>query len=56
MKSSVSNAYASYETIEELKSVTKHVEVDEWGSFFSLVKKGYITFTDFISFLMKSLS
>ena len=51
MKSSVSNAYTSYETIEELKLVTTHVEVDEWGSFFSLVKKGIYNLYGFHQFL-----
>lgn len=51
MKSSEGNTYASYETIEELKSVTEPVEVDEWSSFFSQVKKGEYNLYGFHLFL-----
>lgn len=51
MKQSVSNVYTIYENIEELKSLTEHVEVDEWGSFFSQVKKGEYNLYGFHQFL-----
>lgn len=51
MKQSVSNVYTIYETIEELKSVTEPVEVDDWSSFFSQVKKGEYNLYGFHQFL-----
>lgn len=51
MKPSGNETYTSYETIEDLKSVTTLVDCDEWKNFFSSDNKGQYSIYGFHQFL-----